>query len=179
MRRAWIVVCALVLVTVTSEPVRASTLRSYPGRACVFYAPFAGIGHVGWAVLAENGQWYGGATESTDGWPLPPGRSWLAGPYDWPRLLEVFRVKRKFSPYRAFRCRNVRSQGSAAALARFRSLVDVPYHVFTNNCLTRTVRTLRAYSSWFGGMHSGVGKTPWEYYRSGLSAYGWEPSRRL
>ncbi|MFG2004307.1 hypothetical protein ACGFNU_34620 [Spirillospora sp. NPDC048911] len=177
-RRISIVLCALLLVTVASQAGRgrAVTTRSPGGRACMVYAPLVGMGHVGWAVRTDSGLWYGGATETKEFWPRLPGKSWMTGPYEFPRLLAAFRSKRPVTPYRAFRCRNVPGD-SAAAVAQFRRQAHSQYDVFHSNCLTRTVRTLKSYSIVLGDLPGGVGSMPSTYFHNTLSAYGWQAER--
>ncbi|GAA2637119.1 hypothetical protein SMC26_43780 [Actinomadura fulvescens] len=177
-RLVTIAVCAALSLTLASCPSRAQTssTRLLPGRVCLMYAPVPVIGHVGWAVRAENGLWYGGGTDPSNRW-FQPMRNWIAGPYSFRRLLATFHGQNPISAYRSFRCRSVRSRGSLAALAEFRSVARWPYDVVSSNCLTRSIRTLKAYSGDLSEMPSGIAQRPSDYYHRTLTVIGWENSR--
>ncbi len=151
--------------------------QAFAGRACVFNAPAAadGFGHAGWAVTDAAGHWYSGATEVKDN-EHKPDVSWRRGPEDVMAMLQHFRTKRPATPYTRFRCRDVANPDPGNAVNKFSELAKQDYNLVTNNCLTRSMTTIKAYSddAVTGLPGPGVGDGPNGYFEARLWQAGWE-----
>jgi len=150
----------------------------FTGRACVLNAPDAanGYGHAGWAVMDAGGNWFSGATEVKAN-EHKPEASWSRGPEPEAEMLRHFHTKRPVAPYTRFRCRDVANPNPGNAVNKFAELAKQDYNLITNNCLTRSMNTIRAYSedAVTGLPGPGVGDGPNGYFEAQLWKANWEP----
>ncbi|NNN36583.1 hypothetical protein HLK59_40765 [Streptomyces sp. S3(2020)] len=170
-------ITALTTALVATGPARAAepTEAAGNGRACLFVSPTAvfGLGHVGWAVMDGSGRWYSGATETKSSKGFAG--NWLRGPEDVNSMLKHFSAQRlNNDPYQRFRCVNTPNGSPGNAVAKFRQLMSTDYAWATNNCLTRSVATFKAYTSALNGLDDGAVTAPNSYFNRHLTAWSWE-----
>lgn len=152
---------------------KAVTVSSAPGEACVFNAPNGGVnlavkgvhiyvsGHVGWAYLSNpaTGTWVFGANEGPVS-VLPPdltSKTW-ADSGTWADVLSTFKnalgapgkAKTYFHAgnyYKTYRCVTVPTYHSASALSTAESLGGVIYTIPLTDCLSQATAVLAKYGA--------------------------------
>ncbi|AOR33406.1 MULTISPECIES: hypothetical protein [Streptomyces] len=125
-----------------AEPAHASTPEY--GRVCMFNRTKAvgTLGHVGWAikVRGQKDHYFFGATED-------PGQTWYAGG-TWAQVYSTFK-RHPFHghvlTYNRYRCVTTRDGDVTAALRAY-VRTKPGYNLFTNNCLTKSLSIIKAYS---------------------------------
>lgn len=126
----------------------AATLPS-PGNACFFNAPNGVvngglIGHIGWAFRTSTGSWVFGAAEQS-------GQLWMSSG-SWAQVLAAFGQGSSPYPkgpgyYMSYRCENVGASNPTYAYNEAYTETHNGYDLLKNNCLTKSIRILRAYDA--------------------------------
>jgi hypothetical protein len=164
--------------TVLTVPAASAQPRSHPdGRVCLFDAPKAPLhlGHIGWAYRwsADPGQWdYGATVDARHGWRKHG---------SFQQMLADFRKSHDAEGYSSFRCKNTPAadQRDADAVA---SLVNGKgYNIMVDNCLTKSIRIIKAYdeSGGLNALPAGHWTAPNYYYTQILDKAGWDRLIRL
>ncbi|WP_158835400.1 hypothetical protein [Streptomyces sp. NRRL S-350] len=171
------------------------------GRVCMINSVDGAqtFGHIGWAfkVRGDRDHWIYGATEASGSLTIDPGpntnSSWIKGS-SWSKMLGYFRglkVKQGdhwVQEYSHWRCEDTRDGDVGKAQEAYRHERDNGYNVADNNCLTKSLKILKGYSTILARdprlpipplYRHPSWNAPNNYFREGLDQANWEGIQRL
>jgi hypothetical protein len=166
---------ATAAATIGMVAIPATAAHAASGEVCMFISPDGamGAGHVGWGYRWDTAAlWDFGATVGSGDWREN-------GSFD--DMLNAFRAGTGGDHYTAYRCDETGSSDQADASHTADLAYGEVYHLFWNNCLTRSIRIFKSYdnSGGLNGMDDGSWTSPNTYFNDNLNQAGFSSATSL